>query len=222
MASDVRTPHDLEDRRPLANLAVNVLQNARGARAPHIDGTAKLSNKRLRGPRSTDAQKLESMFITIDRIDAIFSLAEDLRQYLLSTCSNLNCSRSSLQLAIDALAFMGSESKVQMVRLRSVTNNTSAKKEASQAHSKLTKIERWRAKNDQMQRRAFASSNPKKMLQVSIKNVKDKLETTAKVPSVSPDLPSAGALAPRPKRQKLASPGVVVLSRDDKRDQVYS
>ena len=129
MTSDVRTPHDLEDRRPLANLVVNVLQNARGARAPHIDGTAKLSNKRLRGPRSTDAQKLESMFITIDRIDAIFSLAEDLRQYLLSTCSNnLNCSRSSLQLAIDALAFMGSESKVQMVRLRSVTNNTSAKK----------------------------------------------------------------------------------------------
>ena len=128
MASDVRTPHDLEDRRPLANLAVNVLQNARGARAPHIDGTAKLSNKRLRGPRSTDAQKLESVFITIDRIDAIFSLAEDLWQYLLSTCSNLSCSQSSLQLAIDALAFMGSESKVQMVRLRSVTNNTSAKK----------------------------------------------------------------------------------------------
>ena len=32
-----------------------------------------------------------------------------------------------------------------------------------------------------MQRRAFASSNPKKMLQVSIKNVKDKSETTAKV-----------------------------------------
>jgi len=33
---------------------------------------------------------------------------------------------------------------------------------------------------------------------------------------------SAGALAPRPKRQKLASPSVVVLSRDDKRDQVHN
>ena len=119
MASNVRAPHDLEDRWPLTCLAVNVLQNARGAgRAPHIDGTAKHSNKRLRGPRSTDAQKLESMFITINRIDATFSLAEDLRQCLLSACSNLNCSRSSLQLAIDALALTGSESKVQMVRLR--------------------------------------------------------------------------------------------------------
>ena len=128
MASDVRTSCDLEDRRPLTTLAANVLRNARGARAPHIDGTAKLSNKHLRGPRSTDAQKLESMFTTIDRIDAIFSLAEDLRQYLLSVCSKSDSSQSSLQPAINALAFMGSESKVQMVRLRSVTNNTSAKK----------------------------------------------------------------------------------------------
>ena len=68
-----------------------------------------------------------------------------------------------------------------------------------------------------MQRRAFASFNPRKMLQVSIKN-DDKLETTTKVPPVSPDLPSAGALAPRPKRQKLAQPGVVVLSKDEKQD----
>ena len=128
MASDVRTPCDLEDRRPLTTLAANVLRNARGARAPHIDGTAKLSNKHLRGPRSTDAQKLESMFTTIDRIDATFSLAEDLRQYLLSVCSKSDSSQSSLQPEINALAFMGSESKVQMVRLCSLTNNTSAKK----------------------------------------------------------------------------------------------
>jgi len=94
MASDVRTPRDQEDRRPLATLAANVLQNARGARAPHIDGTAKLSNKRLRGPRSSDAQKFESMFTTIDRIEALIALAEDVRQYLLSTCSNSNVSRS--------------------------------------------------------------------------------------------------------------------------------
>ena len=51
MASDVRTPLDLEDRPPLATLAANVLQNARNARAPHIDGTAKRSNKRLRGDK---------------------------------------------------------------------------------------------------------------------------------------------------------------------------
>ena len=61
MASDVRTHRDLEDRPPLATLAASVLQNARNARAPHIDGTVKLSNKRLRGPRSTDAQKFESV-----------------------------------------------------------------------------------------------------------------------------------------------------------------
>ena len=107
---------------------------------------------------------------------------------MLSTCSNLNCSRISLQPAIDA---SGS-------------------------------IERWRAKINQMQRRVFASSNPRKMLQVSIKNVKDKLETTTKVPSVSPDLPSEGALTPRPKRQKLAQPDVVVLPKDEKQDQVYN
>ena len=117
MASEVRTLHDLEDRRPLTNLAINVLQNARGAREPHIDGTSKLLNKRLRGPRSTDTQKLESMFITIDRIGAIVSLAENFRQCLLSFCSNLNGSKSSLQPVIDALAFMGLEIKIQMVKL---------------------------------------------------------------------------------------------------------
>ena len=60
------------------------------------------------------------------------------------------------------------------------------------------------------------------MLQMSIKNVKDKLETTTKVPSISPDLRSASALAPRPKRQKLAQPGVVVLPKNEKRDRVYN
>ena len=40
------------------------------------------------------------MFVTIDCIDVIFSLAEDLWQYLFSTCSNLNGSRSSPQPAI--------------------------------------------------------------------------------------------------------------------------
>ena len=97
-------------------------------RAPHINGTAKLSNKRLRGPRSTDAQKNESMFVTIDRIEAKLSFVDDLWQYPLSTYSNLNGWCYSLEPTIDALAFMGSESKVQKVGLRTVTNNTSAKK----------------------------------------------------------------------------------------------
>ena len=112
MTSDVCAPHNHEDRQPLTSLSVNILQNARDARATHINGIAKLSNKCLRGPWSTDAQKLESMFTTIDRINAIFSLAEDLRQYLLSVYSKSNCPQSSLQPAIDVFAFMGTESKV--------------------------------------------------------------------------------------------------------------
>ena len=96
MAPDVRTPRDLENRRSLTTLTTNVLQNAHSALAAHINGTAKLSNKRLRDPRSTDALTFESVSTTIDRIEAIFSLAEDLRQHLISTCSNLNGSCSSL------------------------------------------------------------------------------------------------------------------------------
>ena len=160
MAAVIRTPLDQENSSPPDDPASDVLRAARGAMAAHIDGSAKSLGKRSRGSQSGDAQKVESVFTCIDHIEVLFGLAGDLRQFL-DALSKSKASHGSLRPAIDALEFMSSAGKARIVRLRSVTNNTSAKKQAAQAHSKLTKIERWRASNDQMQRRVFASLNPK-------------------------------------------------------------
>jgi len=72
-----------------------------------------------------------------------------------------------------------------------------------------------------MQRQAFGCLIARKMLLIAISNVKQKLEDTTNIPSVSPDLPNADGLAPQPKRQQLPPPGVTVLSRDDRRDMIY-
>ena len=220
MAAAVRDCPDKENAAPPDNPVADVLRTARNAMAAHVDGSARSSGKRSRGPRSSDAQKVESVFACIDRIESLFGLTEDLRLFL-DAMSNSNASHGSLRPAINALEFISSAGKDQIVRLRSATNNTSAKKQAAQAHSKLTKIERWKVSNDQMQRRAFASLNPKKLLQIAIKNVKQQLEASQKSTSVSPDLPNEETVAPRSKRQQLSPPGVEVLSKEAKRDKIY-
>ena len=82
-----------------------------------------------------------------------------------------------------------------------MANNTKAKEGAAQAHNKLTKIKRWQANNNQLQRRVFASINPKRMLQMAVSNVTQKLESNNKVSTISLDLQSTVTLAPRVKRQ---------------------
>ena len=78
MTSDVRTPLDQEDRRPSPALAVNVLQVTRDAQALLIGESTKLSNKRCCSPWNSDDQKIESMCSTIDCIETLFTLTEDL------------------------------------------------------------------------------------------------------------------------------------------------
>ena len=128
MAAAVRDSPDKENAAPPDNPVADVLRTVRNAMAAHVDGSARSSGKRSRGPRSSDAQKVESVFACIDRIESLFGLTEDLRLFL-DAMSNSNASHGSLRPAINALEFISSAGKDQIVRLRSATNNTSAKKQ---------------------------------------------------------------------------------------------
>ena len=53
---------DQENVDPSIDIIANLRSSARGVRAAHIDGSAKEMRKRSRGLRSSDAEKIESLF----------------------------------------------------------------------------------------------------------------------------------------------------------------
>jgi hypothetical protein len=66
---------DQENVDPSIDIIANVRSSARGVRAVHIDGSAKETRKRSRGPRSSDAEKIESLLCFIDGAETAFALA---------------------------------------------------------------------------------------------------------------------------------------------------
>ena len=71
-----------ENDDPIADVVDNVRSAARGALAPHIDGSSKDLNKRGRGPRMSDAAKIESLYASADCLEAfLFALVDDVRHH---------------------------------------------------------------------------------------------------------------------------------------------
>ena len=67
---------------PLADALSNVRDAARVARAAHIDWLAKETGKRKRGPRNSNAAKIEALLSHVDGAETAFQLAEDVVRYL--------------------------------------------------------------------------------------------------------------------------------------------
>ena len=119
---------------PLAEALSNVRDDARVARAAHIDRSAKETGKRKRGQRNSDAAMIEALLSHVDGTETAFQMAEDVVRYL-STIEN---APPSLGLAIEALKLATSAGRQQTEAMRLEVNNTKSKQNASQAHRKLT------------------------------------------------------------------------------------
>ena len=75
----VSPPNDAnqENVAPSADPLANVRSTARDALAAHIDRSAKEPGKRRRGPRSSDAEKVESLLCFIVGAEIAFALVDD-------------------------------------------------------------------------------------------------------------------------------------------------
>ena len=138
------TPADQENVYSLADPLVNVHSTARGARAAHIVGSAKEPGKRSRGPRNSDAEKIELLLSFVDRTETAFALTDNVKQYLSSigNSGNSNSTPTSLGLVIEALKLVTSTDIQQLNGTRTAINNAKAKQNATQSHNKLTKDNR--------------------------------------------------------------------------------
>lgn len=185
---------------PFADVVDKVGSAARGALAAHVDGSSKDLNKRNRGPRMSDAAKIESLNASADGVEALFALVDNVRQCLSSVANGGN---ASLSLPIDTLQFIASAGRQQLSDIRAAMNNTSAKRQAALAHSKLSKVERQRINDQQLQRQVLATTNPRKMLQMAIANTKQKLDVRRQPIVSDGESDVADDIAPRTKRHKL-------------------
>ena len=164
----------------IEHVVANVRNGAIDAMAAQIDGSAKNAKTHSLGLRRDDPKKIEQLYGNIDGVGLLFSLTVDIHNYLESisnaSINSIVPSSSSLQPAIDALAYVASESKLQLAEMRKLANNTKAKKRAASSHNKVNKLAKQQANDDQLQRRSLASTKPKKMLQLAIKNTKESLK----------------------------------------------
>ena len=206
-----------ENISPSAILA-NVRDTARIAIGNQIDGTAKNIRKGSRRERFSDAEKVERVYSLADGITASLDLVDDVVLYLSSAPNSGN------SLAIEALKLASSAGKKQLGQVRCTIENTRSKPMAATAHSKLTKADKLRALNQQLQRRSLAPTNPRKMLQLAISNTKLKLETAMRNEgAVSSASDCTEITAPRPKRSKLTTNELdMCFTNEERRRIIYS
>jgi hypothetical protein len=86
---------DQENVNPSIDIIANVRSSARGVRAAHIDGSAKETRKRSRGPRSSDAEKIESTMTPTGR-----SIPFRCHLRCNTTANDAQCSRMNKSLVI--------------------------------------------------------------------------------------------------------------------------
>ena len=161
-----------ENVTPSSDPVANVRNAARDALASHIDGSAKASKIKRCRDQLSDAEKIESLFVSLDSIDVLLSLALEVKVFIQSVSVN---GGSSLDLAVDVLDFVASSGKDLLSRIRKTTNNTKSKSKAASAHNKLTKVSRMQFKDEQVQRRVLSSTSPRRMLQMALSNAKKRL-----------------------------------------------
>ena len=185
------TPPMGQENVPPIDPVVNVRNDARKAMALQIDGSAKDSKNGTQRNRLSDPEKIESIFVSIDCLEALLSLVDDVRLFLESG------NASSASIAVDALKYVSSAGNVRLCLIQKATDFTKSKAMAAQAHKKLTKAERQRTSDQQLQRRTLATINPRRMLQMAISNTKIKLQYSCR--QEDPGLES-DVIAPRAKR----------------------
>ena len=121
---------------PSTDPLANARSTAREARAAHIDRSAKESSKRSRGPRSSDAEKVESLLCFVDGAETAFALVDDAKRYLSSigNAKNSSGTSASLGIAVEALHLAITAGRRQLKGARLAINNTNAKQNATQSH----------------------------------------------------------------------------------------
>ena len=147
----------------------------------------------------------------------------DIDNYLESisnTSSNSTAPSShSFQPAINTLAYVASKGKLQLIEMRTLENNIKAKKRSASSHNKQNKMAKQQSSDDQLQRRSLASTKPKKMLQLAIKNTKESLKAleTSHLPQPLANVVAGSIIAPRAKRQQHSSTELGNKTSDEKR-----
>ena len=124
---------DQENAAPPIDPVANVCNAAHDAMAALIDRSARGSIPKRRRQRNSDTEKVESLYSSFDGLEVVLSLAEDVKQYLVSLTKNSNYSISpgSIGPATDALDFMSSAEKKCLSDMRAKSNSTAAKSQAA-------------------------------------------------------------------------------------------
>ena len=138
--------------------------------AIHIDGSVIETKIGSHRDWFSDAEKIENVFSSIDGVEAVFSLVDDVVLCLESTSDPEG---AGLPVVVKAMKYALFAGRDQLSKIRLAIDNTKSKTWAPQAHKKLTKADRMRAADQQLQCRTLSTTNPRHMFEFSINSTHD-------------------------------------------------
>jgi len=112
----------------------------------------------------------------MDAIKSCTALIGNTAQFLEAIRSNMKDPKkmeTNLNLAVKALTFAQQQMNQKVQAMSKAANHTSAKKSAEQAHRKLSKNNRQREKDQQLERNVLMTQNPQKTLDLSLKQTRE-------------------------------------------------
>ena len=157
------------------NVLADLTNQASTAVGQHLARANSNTSKRKRAPQQSDAEKIESLYNSIDVLRETSSLAESGLAYLKAKKSQQN--QSVLNPIITVLEYINQTNKDELKSIAKTANNTGAKKQAQQAHSKITKAARQEAASYAIQLQRLMQGNPVKTLQVALNKTKETVQS---------------------------------------------
>lgn len=133
-------------------------------------------NIKMRG-RQSGEMKIDSIYKSLDNMLAVVDLLENIKSFTEATSTaTATDPNNTNNLVIEAIDFSANAIKEHIAIASTTLNNTKEKRSAGQAHTKLTKKDRYIAEHAKLELERAMKDNPTEALVAAIKSAKTSIE----------------------------------------------
>lgn len=155
----------------LENIIVGNIDLATNADSKAITRDANGNIKMRGGGRLHGAKKIDSIYKSLDNMQAVVDLLESVKSFTEATATATTADKSSSQkeLVAEAIDFSTKAIKEHIACVGKTLDNTAEKRSAGQAHSKCTKKDRYAAVHTNLELERAMKDDPMEALAAAIK-----------------------------------------------------
>ena len=160
-----------------------------------------IGNIQMKGERLSGAKKIDSIYNSLDDMKAIVDLLENVKRFTEATTTAITTDpNKQKELLSEAIDLSTNTIKAHILTVSKTLDNTKEKVAAKQAHSKLTRKDRYLTQHAKLEHERAMRDGPMEALATAIKSAKtaiskgkpDNYEAEAKLPARPPKKQKTG------------------------------